>query len=479
MRWLSTLVVCAAVLVVAMAGSADAQTPDPQAPPDPQSGLQPTRPYEGLFAAEGRVPSSQTLTFMGTMGGGYNTNILGGGAAASGVGVGTGVPVGPAQASSFENGSASLAYSFIGSRLALGATAATSANYYAAFAAKPLSISDSGGISTSWQATRRTQISANVAVTYGPFFSLPGVPVVPVAPDSTGQTASGQTSGQPTGQTLVLDGGTALFVQDYLNVTGGVALSHEVTRRLSLSLNYGDTDIRTSSHTFDLSAESYGGGFSYRLAQGLSAQLFYNEWTGRTGVGQAATTNRGLSGGLAFNRSLSITRRTTLSFASGASAYSTATIRNGQAQYFVSAQAALAREIGRTWTATLAYNRSASFVEMFLQPVFSDTVTTGVGGRLSRRMQVQSSVGVSDGTVGLVSSSVNHLRTYFASAGLRVDASRIVSVGFDYAYYRYRFGSGVQLPPGLGPQSELQSARVYLSLWAPLMSVGRRPNAAR
>src|SRR5579864_3814872 len=483
MRWLSTLVVVCVTLLAA-APLANAQTQDPQTvPPDPQSGLQPTRPYEGLFAAPGRVPSAQSLTFMGSLGGGYDTNILGGGATGAGLGLGTGVPVSPAQASSFENGSAALSYSFSGSRLSFGATAATSANYYAAFAAQPLAVNDSGTIGTSWQATRRTQISANVAASYGPFFSLPGVPVVPAAPDNAGQIAPGQAPGQPPGQplgqTLVLDGGSALFVEDYLNVTGGVALTHEVTRRLSLSLNYGDTDIRTQSHTFDLSTQSYGGGFSYLLAQGLSAQLFYTEWTSRFGVGQAPTTSRGLNGGLAFNRSLSITRRTVLSFNSGLSAYSNAAILNGRAQYFLTVQAALTREIGRTWTATLAYNRSESFTQTFLQPVFADAVTASVGGQLSRRMQVQSSVGVTDGAIGLVSSPADHFRTYFASAGLRVDASRIVSVGFDYAYYQYRFGSGVQLPPGVFPQSDLQSARVYVSLWAPLMSRGRRPNAAR
>ncbi len=503
MRWLSTLVVVCAALLVA-ASSADARPQDPQTvppvqqttppdpqtvPPDPQSGLQPERPYQGLFAAQGRVPTAQSLTFMTTLGGGYDTNILGGGAANPGVGIGLGtaVPEGPAQPSTFENGSASLAYSFSGSRISFGATAATSANYYAAFTARPLVVSDSGSMGTAWQATRRTQISASVAASYGPFFSLPGVPVVPVAPDNAGQTAAGQTQGQPAGQTpgqplgqtLTLDGGSALFVTDYLNVTGGVALTHEVTRRLSLSLNYGDTDITTPSHTFDLSAQSYGGGFSYRLAQGLSAQLFYTEWTGHFGVGQTPTTSRGLNGGLAFNRSLSITRRTVLSFNSGVSAYSNAAILNGRPQYFLSVQAALVRELGRTWTASLAYNRSESFVETFLQPVFSDSVTAGIGGRLSRRVQLQTSVGVASGNVGLLASLANAFRTYFASAGLRLDASRTVSVGFDYAYYQYRFGGGVQLPPGLEPQSELQSARVYVSLWAPLMSRGRIPNAAR
>jgi hypothetical protein len=495
----SAVVVCAALLVAA--GAAEAQTREPQAQPlsdakpqqqsdpqqtqsqsDPQPQSDPqqsSRPYEGLFA-QSRVPTAQTLTFMVTAGGGYDTNILAGGAAGPGAGPGAGLaialPVGPSQPSTFENGSASLAYSFAGRRLSFGATASTNANYYASFGAEPLTVSDSGNINTAWNVSSRTAVTASVTAGYGPFYTLPGVPVVPVAPDSAGQT---DPANQTPGQTLVLDSGSTLLVEDHLSLLGGVGLTHSVTRRLSFSLNYSDSVVTSPSHEFDLSAKSYGGGFSYLLAQGLSAQLLYNESTGRFGVGQTPTTSRGLNGGLAFNRTLSITRRTVVTFASGLSAFSNATILNGRAQYFLSVQASLVREIGRTWTATVAYNRSASFVETFLQPVFSDALTAGIGGRLSRRVQVQSSMGATDGTVGLLGSSANHFRSYFGSAGLRVDASQTVSVGLDYSYYRSRFASGVELPAGFPAQSGVQSVRVYMSLWAPLMSRGRRPNAAR
>jgi hypothetical protein len=481
MWWPSALVVCAALL--AAVGAAEAQTPeakpqqqsDPQPQPQPQSDPQPSRPYGGLFA-QSRVPTEQSLTFMATAGGGYDTSIFAGGVAGPGASPTSSLSVVPSRPSTFENGSASLSYTFGGRRLSFGATAGTNASYFTSFGAKPVTVSDSGGINTAWNLSSRTAVSASMAAQYGPFYTLPGVPVVPVAPDNAGQTGP---TNQTQGQTLVLDSGSTLLVENHLNVTAGIGLTHSVTRRLSFSLNYSDSIITSPSHAFDLSVRSYGGGLSYRLAQGLSAQLLYTESTGRFGVGQTPTTSRGLNGGLAFNRTLSITRRTVLTFASGLSAFSNATILSGRAQFFLSVQAALAREIGRTWTATLAYNRSASFVETFLQPVFSDAVTAGIGGRLSRRVQVQSSMGATNGTVGLVGSSANQFRTYFGSAGLRVDASRTVSVGLDYAYYRSRFASGVQLPPGFAPQSDHQSVRAYVSLWAPLISRGRRPNAAR
>jgi hypothetical protein len=487
--------VCAALLVAAgAAGVAEAQTREPQAQlqsdarpqqqsdplpqqqsdpqPQPQSDPQISRPYDGLFAQR-RVPTEQTLTFMATVGGGYDTNILAG--ASTGPGPTPSTLLGPAQASTFENASASLSYSFSGRRLSFGATAGTNANYYASFGVKPLTVANSGGINAAWYPSSRTEISASVNALYGPFYTLPGVPVVPVAPDN-GETPS---ANETPGQTLVLDSGSTLLVEDHLNLMGGVALTHSVTRRLSLSVNYGDSIVASPSHAFDLSVRSYGGGLSYLLAKGLAAQLSYTESTGRFGVGRTPTTSHGLAAGLNFNRALSITRRTTLTFASGLAAFSNASVNDGRPQYFLSVQASLVHEIGRTWTASLAYNRSASFVETFLQPVFSDAVTAGIGGRLSRRVQVQSSIGATSGTVGLVNASENHFRTYFGSAGLRVDASRTVSVGLDYAYYRALFASGVPLPPGFARQSDRQSVRVYVSLWAPLMSRGRRPNAAR
>jgi hypothetical protein len=482
MRILSTLIMGATLLIAGMAGSADAQTPqDPQTvPPDPQSVPQADRPYEGLFA-KNRVPTEQSLTFMATLGGGYDANILAGSTATPGALPVTPSPLlGSSQPSTFENGSASLSYVFGGHRLSFSATAGSSANYYTSFRAQPLMVSDFGTMTAGWNVTSRTAVTANLAAGYGPFYTLPGVPVVPVVPDNPGNVGQTDPANQTLGQTLALNGGSALFVEDHLNVTGTFALTHAVTRRLSVALNYSDAIVTSPSHAFDLSAQSYGGGFSYFLGQGLSANLSYAESTGHFGVGgQSPTTSRGLNGGLTFNRSLSITRRTTLSFSSGLSAYSNGAVRHGRAQYFLSMQAALARQLGRTWTANLAYNRGATFLETFLQPVFSDAVTAGLGGRLSRRVQVQSSMGAIDGTVGLVGSAANRFRTYFASSGLRVDASRIVSVGFNYAYYRYRFASGVQLPPGVGTQNDRQSAQVYVSLWAPLMSRGRRPNAAR
>jgi hypothetical protein len=415
---------------------------------------------------------------MASVGAGYDANILAGTTATPGALPVAPSPLGSSQPSTFEDGSASLFYSFSGHRLSFGASAGTSANYFASFRAHPLTVSDSGGMTAAWNVTSRTALSASLAAQYGPFYTLPGVPVVPVAPVNPGTAGQTGPAGQTLGQTLVLDSGSALLIQDNLNVTGGLAFTHAITRRLSVALNYNDTIVTSPSHTLNLSVRSYGGGINYSLAQGLSANLLYTESTGRFGAGQNPTTSRGLSGGLTFNRSLSITRRTTLSFTSGLAGYSNAAVLNGRAQYFLSVQAALARQIGRTWTATLAYNRSASFLQTFLQPVFSDALTAGVGGRLSRRVQVQSSIGATDGTVGLVGSAANQFRTYFASAGVRVDASRTVSVGANYAYYRFRFGGGVQLPPGLSSQNDRQSAQVYVSLWAPLMSHGR-PNAAR
>lgn len=478
----SLLIIVGCVVGLLAAGPAEAQTADPQTG-DPQSagpqGVPPSRPYQGIFA-QSRTLTDQSLTFQATLGGGYDTNVLSGGAGGAtslGASISPVPPIGPAVPSTFENASGALSYLVGGQRGSFNANAQTAATYYGSFGAKPLNVSDSGGFGGVWHVTQRTDVTANATASYGPFYSLPGVPAVPVAPDDASQTGS---TGLAPGQTLVLDSGSSLIVENHWALLGSVGLTHFVTRRLSFSLTYGDSSITSPSHQFDLSLQSYSGGFTYLLAKGLSAQLSYVGTTGSFDAGQSTpTTSRGLTGGLVFNRSLSITRRTVFTFGSGLAGYSNSVVLNGRTQYFLSLQATLAREIGRTWTATVGYNRGAAFVETFQQPVFSDAVTVGLGGRISRRLQVQSSVGVTTGNIGLLGSSNDAFHASFASLGLRVDASRTASVGLDYSYYRYHFAGGIQLPPGFGPQSDSQSVRVYVSLWAPLMSRGRRTNAAR
>ena len=73
--------------------------------------------------------------------------------------------------------------------------------------------------------------------------------------------------------------------------------------------------------------------------------------------------------GIDFHKALSLSRRTTLSFGTGTTAFADV---NGT-HIYATGNATLTRELGRTWFATAAYNRDVSFLSTFREPVLSIT----------------------------------------------------------------------------------------------------------
>jgi hypothetical protein len=154
-------------------------------------------------------------------------------------------------------------------------------------------------------------------------------------------------------------------------------------------------------------------------------------------------------------------------------------LRDRQQTYFrLTGNAALTREIARSWAASLSYNRGMGFVERFREPFFTDTVTLGLDGMISRRLSFRSAAGAVTGDVGL-SSNANTFGSYFGSTGLNLGITRSVALGTDYNYYRYSFARADGLPTGIARQMGRHSARVYLSVWVPIVQRGRRTDASR
>ncbi len=146
--------------------------------------------------------------------------------------------------------------------------------------------------------------------------------------------------------------------------------------------------------------------------------------------------------------------------------------------YRLLANARLNREIGRTWNASLAYARTAGFVESLPGPVFSDAVTAAYGGMINRRLQFMSRVSASIGDFALAGDG-SGFDTYSVSIGATYGLTRHLGLGANYSYYRYSFDAGAPLPPGFSREMDRQSVQAYLSMWVPLVHRSRRPDAAR
>jgi hypothetical protein len=127
----------------------------------------------------------------------------------------------------------------------------------------------------------------------------------------------------------------------------------------------------------------------------------------------------------------------------------------------------LTHQIARSWTASLRYDRALQFVQALPQPFFSDSITAGVRGNPSRRVDLSFSGGYSAGAIG-VSAQGGALGTYTGSAQIGMSLNRHSALYSEYLYYHYRFGQQTLVAafPGL---LDRQTARVGLKLWFPLL----------
>jgi len=413
------------------------------------------RPYRGLFGG-GVGNTEQLLTLTASLGAGYDDNVL---ADATGRGGSTADPR-AAQSGTFGQFAGDVSYGLDRTRVSFSASAATSSRYFPDLPAKFLG-THSGSVGTSLQLAEGTRVMANHTTTYQPFQTLDLFPRL-------FETSFGQA--QPGRQEL------SARLEDYLTHSSSVELTQRISRRSALVFSYAYRLSDFQERDGDFTTQSAGGRFTLGLMRGLGLRLGYAYSDGQYArlVDTRVVRGHNLDVGVDFNRALSFSRRTTLSFGTG----SAAIVDRDRTYYRVTGNARLNREIGRTWNASLAYNRGVGFVETFSEPLFSDSLTVGVGGMVNRRLQITSSIASSVGDVGL-SGNGNGFDTYTGTVGVNFGLTRYMGLGVNYSYYRYSFESGVFLPAGFSREMDRQSVQAHLRVWVPLVHRARRPDASR
>lgn len=286
-----------------------------------------------------------------------------------------------------------------------------------------------------------------------------GIPGAPAVPGSPGVFTTGDT---------------------YRGFGAASAYTQHLTAKLDASASYAY--YANNSWTADPTAGLYdsqfvGAGLRYAVAKGLGLRAGYGAWLG--GFNQAGSPldyrNRTIDAGVDYNKSLSLTRKSQLSFATGVSGVADAA--NAIHYYFVG-HANFSHEIGRTWSIYSHYGRSVDFYHTLGQPTVDDTLSAGVSGLIGRRVEVQSGIsgwrGSAVGTGDRVYTSTNVYTT------TRVALNRVLGVSANYYYYRYQFADAVSLlPPGFVPKAAGQTFQISLNVFAPLFTEARRPNASR
>jgi opacity protein-like surface antigen len=412
----------------------------------------PERPQRSLFGG-GYGNAEQMLTLSANFGGGYDSSVLSVDPDST-----QGQPApSKTSADTFNNASASLAYQLSKTGVSFGATAYTSVGYYPSVD-RPFFGGTGGGVNGGFTISSRMSANVGATVSHQPLYAL----LLPTLPGSFNQAP---------GEIAPLDPSLTARANNHMSFQTNVGLSYLVTKHGTLTGSYGRSLSNASIANFSrgLSTQTISGNFSQGLAKGLVLNLGYGfsdaNYGGVTGQANAHNINVGLN----YNKALSISRRTALSFTTGSMGVSD----RGSIHWVVTGNVQLTREVGRTWNAAVGYSRNVSFIEGFTAPVLSDSAFASYGGMINRKLQFTSGVGMSLGAVGFGLSN-NNFSSYFGSAGLRVGLTQSIAVSLNYTYSRYTFESGVALLPGLVSHTNRQSVMVSLNLWEPLFHRARR-----
>lgn len=216
-------------------------------------------------------------------------------------------------------------------------------------------------------------------------------------------------------------------------------------------------------------------GMRYALSKDLSLRAGYGVTLGGFSSSGNPTDfrSRTIDAGVDYNKALSLTRKSTLTFSSGVSGLLDPA---NQTHYYFVGGANFTHEVGRTWSFYAGVNRSANFYQTLGQPTISDWVAVGLNGTVGRHIEVRSGVSAWRGSA--IGTNVKVYDSANAFAGARVGLNRVLAVAATYSYYRYGFTKDViVLAPGFVRQTQRQTIQVSLVVWAPLVT--RLPPQAR
>jgi len=434
-----SIVVCLALLL-GLPWEAFAQTPRPE------------RPYRGLFGS-GSGDAPESLVANASIGAGYDDNLL-----LDQPGLAGGVDPRTARSGNLGLLNTSLAYTNNKDRVNVGAQAGASTRYYGRNDQSFVG-AYGAGVGTAFRYGTRSSLSLNQSVSFQPYTFTSLFPALfePVP-------------GQFESPALDLATGS----QAYLSLDSNVGLNHAMSQRVNFYADYGFSKSETAFRptnadgtTLLFSRHTARGGFLFNVSRGLGVRLGYGYTDGSYSGSSTRGRTHNVDAGIDYSKALSFSRRTTLSFTTGTAALTDGRVTSYQAV----GNAHLAHEIGRSWLASVAYDRSFRFVDTLLLPVFYDSVNIALGGLVSRRVEVQTGLRGVIGTIGYGGDdATSDFDTFQALAGVSFALNRFMQIGTSYSFYRYRFDRNALLPVGVARNIDRQSIRAQLNFWAPLMT---------
>lgn len=449
----------------------------------PQS-ARPERPYRGVYAS-GTDQARHLITVEGAAGSGYDTNVLLGEGQTGLVGLTT---PGASTGGLYNLFGGQLTYTSALKRLDIGASLTSSLRQYPQLDLDvSTSSAASGGMTLGLGKNNRTRLSANAGLTYQTMRGF-----VPVSSGFTSWFESASASATefesasvPQVSAPSQDFGGARA--SYYTLTTSAGVTQELSARSTLTAAYDRHASQFSGGYNDLTEQTGSVRFLRKLTRDVGVRLGYGYTDATYALGRSYQ-HHNIDSGIDYSRYLSRTRRTRVSFSTGAGVTqqdgATAlgvTTGEDYKQVDVTGSASLSREIGRTWIADVTYRRNSGFVEAVRAPLFYDAVGATLKGEINRRLRFESGVSGSIGHVGLRTSGIdeNGYDTWTGYSSLTVGLRRNLALVANYTYYRYTFEQTAALLTGLASDVNRHSVNVTVRVWAPVLKSGRRTDATR
>jgi len=224
----------------------------------------------------------------------------------------------------------------------------------------------------------------------------------------------------------------------------GMRFSHNVTRKLTFSIGY------TVSQSW------------YTIAGERSTPFTYGNVDIGLGYGDGLTFRIGRNYTLSMNVGASLARNNPTTSIAGQS----------QTQLLATGNATLSRSIGRTWQASIGYNRGVTYMVGFTQPFIGDGASAGLSGPIVERLFFSLGAGASR-SQQVFNPETGDLVAYTGSAKLTYGLFGNVGLFAQASYYKYTMPPAVLESFGFVPQLERRSVSAGVSTWLPLIKPPR------
>lgn len=421
------------------------------------------RPYRGLFGGPPDPNSPHSLSLTGSVFGAYDDNVTEALTNESGApwlqdsGTYWGANVG-----------LNYLFSLPGQRVDFSGRVGGQLQYFDSENRSDLLPGAQADVALTYRVTSSLSFNARQSAAYS---SAYGSSLYPLPDESLGHDVS-----QP------VDFDYALFEMRGVRSTTRVGLSQAIGQYASVSGSYQlrnhmvlDEEVVDDSQFHDYTTQYASAGFHYArpVSRYATMNLGYGvRWNdGRSQTGEPEIMHNVIAG-VDYGRALSFSRRTSFTFGTGSAITVSEPVVDSddsglRTRGYLIGNVALVHELGRTWTAGVAYSRGLRARDGFQNLYLTDAVTASLGGLVSRRLQFSAGASWANSTYQDGSSNGN--RGVSASARATYGLTSFAGLYAQYIYYRYRYDEEIPVDPRYPRRLDRHGVRVGLTTSIPLI----------